>query len=136
MTRHRTEVVGGVLKKSDILGYLRVLDAPAVWNRLTVEEQQMGNQALTGCYVRLMDVLETNVLDGDCRAILTQINKREHLNVTMMLPRGDESLEAETLKTAKMLYDHMRGDLVTPSDKSKFLNELETQLKKILEQSK
>ena len=69
---------------------------------------------------------------GDVRVIYMQIQRREHLNVHLALPRGDPSLEAETEATAKMLFEFLRGDLVSPAVQNRFLNELDKEFAKIL----
>ena len=134
-----TEDILGVLKKADIIGYLKVLDVPSVWNSLTIEEQQMGDRSITGCFVRLMDDLETNILDSDCFLIHDQLKKREYLNVALMMPRDDPRLQEQTLKTAKMLFDYLRGQdefsekIKLKMQKVNFLNELDSRLKKVLD---
>lgn len=121
------------VETKDILAYINVLGCGPVWSRLTVEEQQIAKQNICGCYCRLMEALEKDVFHGDSRAMYTQIQRREYINVTLNLPRGNPELEAETEKTAKMLFDFLRGDLVSPAIQSRFLNELDAKLNKILE---
>ena len=121
------------INSSDILGYLNVLGCPLVWNRLTVSEQQIGLKNVVGCYSRLMEALEQDVCHGDSRVLYIQIQRREHLNVRMMLPRGDPKLEKETEITAKMLFEFLRGDFVSPAIQSRFVNELDQTINKILE---
>jgi hypothetical protein len=122
-----------MIDNKDILAYLNVLGYAPVWDRLTVEEQQLGKQNICGCYSRLMEALEKDTLHGDSRVLYMQIQRREHLNVHLNLPRGDPSLEASTEQTAKMLFEYLRGDFVSPAIQSQFLNTLDAQLSKILE---
>jgi hypothetical protein len=52
-----------------------------------------------------MEALEQDI-HGDSRALYSQIQRREYLNVRLMMPRGDPKLEVETEITAKMLFDN------------------------------
>jgi len=118
---------------NDIYGYLNVLGCTEVWNRLTAPEQQLGRQSICGCYNRLMESLEQDTFHGDSRVLYMQIQRREYLNATLNLPVGHPDLQAETEKTAKMLFEFVRGDLVSPAVKSQFLTELDKEIAKILE---
>lgn len=122
------------IDNKDILAYLNVLGYAPVWNRLTVEEQQIGKQNICGCYCRLMESLEKlATFHGDVRAVYMQVQRREYLNVSLNLPVTDPSLQAETEITAKMLFEFLRGDLVSAAVQSRFLNELDKEFAKILE---
>lgn len=121
------------INKNDILGYLLVLNCPTVWNRLTADEQMAGRKAMLGCYCRLMESLECDVLTGESRFLYTAIQRREHLNIHLMLPVDDVSLRLASEQLANMLFEYIRGEFVSPTVVSRFLNEFDNSIATILE---
>jgi len=122
--------------KEDVLGYLQVLNSPEVLARLTAEEQRIGRANLFGCFSRLMEVLEKDVMNTDHRVMYMRIQHREYLNAYRMLPVGHPELVAATEETASMLFEYLRGNYLSPTIKQKFLNQLDEALTKILENQK
>lgn len=118
---------------NDILGYLQVLNYGPVLQRLTPSEITIGRQHLMGCYCRLMESLEKEVLDGSSRTMYVAIQKREHLNAHMLLPNDDPRLLAATGEVANMLLEYIREGAVLKTVQTRFLNELEAELNRILE---
>lgn len=119
--------------REDVLGYLQVLNSPEVLGRLTAEEHQIGRANLTGCFSRLMEVLEKDVNNSDHRVMFMRIQHREYLNAHRMLPVGHPELVAATEETALMLFEYLRGNYLSPAIKQQFLNQLDEALTEILE---
>lgn len=119
--------------KEDVLGYLQVLHSPEVLGRLSEEENRIGRANLLGCFSRLMEALEKDVMNSDHRVMYMRIQHREYLNAHRMLPVGHPELVAATEETASMLFEYLRGNYLSPAIKQQFLNQLDEALTRILE---
>ena len=123
--------------REDILGYLQVLNSPEVLGRLTAEEHQIGRANLTGCFSRLMEVLEKDATNPEAKNsdhyfMFMRIQHREYLNAHRMLPVGHPELVAATEETASMLFEYL-SNYLSPAIKQHFLNQLDEALTEILE---
>lgn len=122
------------INKKDILGYLVVLNSAEVWDLLTDEERHTGRCNVLGCYLRLITVLEKHKADknSDLHYLYMQVEHREYLNAKLNLPVGHPKLVAANKETSLALFNYLRSE--PPSAvKIKFLDELDSELKKILE---
>ena len=128
------------IDKKDILGYLVVLNSAEAWNHLTSEEQRIGTSNVFGCYSRLMTVLEkykdARIAhlegNGDLHFLYMLIEHREYLNAILNLPVGHSKLVAANEETSLALIEYLRSE-IPRAVKDKFLDELDSELKKVLE---
>lgn len=118
------------IQKKDILGYLIVLNSQEILNRLTFEELQEGREAIVGCYSRLMEALEKDVMNTDHRVLYLSIQRREYMNLKILSVAHSELVEI-TEKTAKLLFAYLKRDGFLKI-KNSFISKLDAEFKQIL----
>ena len=136
------------IKKSDLIGYLYVLDYKPAFDGFSAQDLREGKESLCGCLSRILNELDEFAFqekyysyphqNSSAREMTLKrtIELREHYNATLLLERTDPILVSMTETTALAILDYIKhldqSEIDTQSFMKSFMNRLDEEFEKIL----
>ena len=132
------------IKKSDLIGYLYVLDYKPAFDGFSAQDLREGKESLCGCLSRILNELDEFAFqekyysyphqNSSAREMTLKrtIELREHYNATLLLERTDPILVSMTETTALAILDYIKHLDQSEIDTQSFMNRLDEEFEKIL----